>query len=97
MDEKIRAEQALQIGLVTAVHPAEELEERVCAVAARLAAAAPLARCGMKANLNEAATTSLAEALAQESPRHVACAYSEDAAEAGKAFLERRTPVFVGR
>lgn len=97
LDEKVRAEEALRVGLVSAVHPALELEERVRRAAARIAASAPMARRAIKLNLNEAATTSFTDALAAEAERHIACALSEDAAEAGKAFLDRRAPVFIGR
>lgn len=97
MDEKITAEQALSYGLVSRVVAGEELLELAERTAERIAAHAPLARRGAKANLNESHQLGLAEALANESPRHVACAYSEDATEAARAFLDRRPPVFSGR
>lgn len=96
LDEKFGAEEAQRIGLVSHVHAPEELTKEVRVIADRIAASAPLARAGIKANLNEASTVSLSEAIRRESIRHITCGYSEDAAEAGKAFLEQRMPVFVG-
>ena len=97
LDEKVRADEALRIGLVSRVFPVGDLLKEVGGIAEHIAAAAPLARRGIKANLNAAGAQSLADALREESVRHVACAYSEDAAEAGAAFLERRQPVYRGR
>lgn len=97
LDGKIYAAEALRIGLVSRVHPGDELMGEVRTLAERIAAAAPLARAGIKRNLNEAGTIPLAEAMRRESERHIACGYSADAAEAGKAFLEGRPPVFTGR
>ncbi|WLP92931.1 enoyl-CoA hydratase-related protein [Gordonia sp. NB41Y] len=97
LNEKITAEYARQIGLATAVVPVDELDARVTAIATSLAAGPPLATAGIKANLTDAENLSFTECLRRECTRHVATGLSEDAAEAGRAFLERRTPHFAGR
>lgn len=97
LNEKTSAGEAHRIGLVSSVVADDALMDEAARMAAQAAASAPLARAGMKANLNEAVRLSFAESLTREAERHVRCAYSEDAAEAGRAFLERRTPVFHGR
>jgi hypothetical protein len=50
----------------------------------------------MKQNLADAPRVSFADALRLEVDRHVATAFSKDAAEAGRAFLEKRPPKFLG-
>jgi len=95
-DERIPAREAERIGLVGSVVADDELAETAAKRASSFAAAAPLARIGIKANLNEAVHVSFAESLQHEAERHIRCARSDDAAEAGRAFLERRAPVFSG-
>lgn len=97
LSEKLGAEEAHAIGLVSRVFSAEELSGAVAAIAERIAAKAPLARRGIKANLNDSERLSFAEALDREAERHVRCSFSADAAEAAAAFLGKRPPVFHGR
>lgn len=97
LNEKVTADEARQMGLVTRVLPDDGFHDAVAALAERVAAGAPLARAAIKANINEATGISFSEALSRESARHVGTGTSSDAAEAGRAFLERRTPVFVGQ
>lgn len=96
-DEKVSAAEALRLGLVSRVVPDDQLTRVAADHARRIARSAPLARSGLKRNLNEAGQISFAEAIRRESDRHITCGFSEDAAEAGRAFLERREPTFVGR
>lgn len=97
LDEKISGARAAEMGLVARAVPADELEAAAAEVVARLASAPPLAVAALKQNVAEAADASFAEALGREASRHVATGRSADALEAGRAFLERRTPVFEGR
>lgn len=97
LNERIDTDVAARLGLVSKVFEADVFTQEVDRVARAIATSAPLARAGMKLNLNEAHAIDLTEAIARESSRHVACAFSADAAEAGSAFLERRPPVFSGR
>jgi 2-(1,2-epoxy-1,2-dihydrophenyl)acetyl-CoA isomerase len=97
LNEKIDADSAVRLGLASRVVANEGFADEVDRVARSIAGSAPLARERMKENLNEAYRLDLSEAIARESVRHVSCGFSQDAAEAGAAFLERRTPVFAGR
>jgi 2-(1,2-epoxy-1,2-dihydrophenyl)acetyl-CoA isomerase len=66
-------------------------------VAGDLAAQAPLAMAAIKANLNDSPHGTFAEHLDRECERHVTLGRTEDSAEAARAFLEKRAPVFQGR
>ena len=92
--EPIDAEEMRRIGYLDEIVPAGELEARVDALAATLAANAPLALAGLKRAVNEAAAARLdRNALATTRERAAA---SEDHAEALKAWSEKRKPVFKG-
>lgn len=95
--DRFGADEARDMGLVSGVFPTEDFEAGVTAVAARLAAKAPLALRAAKANLNDADRLSFSEALDREAERHVRCAFTADAAEAAAAFLGKRAPTFQGR
>ena len=94
--EKFRAEEALRIGLVSAVLPDGELMSFVRAKAERVAGFAPLTLRAIKANLNDAFDLGFAAMLDREAERHIACSRTDDAREAASAFLEKRAPVFRG-
>ncbi|NMO02926.1 enoyl-CoA hydratase [Gordonia sp. TBRC 11910] len=91
------AAEALRIGLVNGTVPAAELEATVLSVAERLAASAPRALRGIKANLNDSLHLSLSDQLDREAQRHVHCQAGNDTAEAAAAFIEKRVPVFTDR
>jgi len=97
LNDKVTAQRALEIGLVSRLVPAADFADATEQLAQRLAGSAPLALRAMKQNLREAATAGFADSVANESVRHIECAFTDDAAEAGAAFLERRTPQFHGR
>jgi 2-(1,2-epoxy-1,2-dihydrophenyl)acetyl-CoA isomerase len=97
LNEPVSASEAERIGLVSKTLPDEELMPYVRSVAAKLAASAPIALRYIKQNLNDADTISLAEALDREGERHLRAGGTEDAREAGAAFLQKRPPVFKGR
>jgi 2-(1,2-epoxy-1,2-dihydrophenyl)acetyl-CoA isomerase len=94
---KFDAAEALRIGLVSRVAPAEDFEAELAALTARLAAAAPLALTAMKANFVAAERIGFADFIALESERHIRLFQSEDTTEAFKAFVQKRAPVFKGR
>jgi len=97
MNKKISAEEAKVIGLVSDVFPDHEFMEKVMAAAASIAEAAPLAMKRIKQNLNDAdRISSFSEALDLEAERHAKCGYHPDAAEAAKAFMEKRRANFAG-
>jgi 2-(1,2-epoxy-1,2-dihydrophenyl)acetyl-CoA isomerase len=97
MAEKFRADEAARIGLVSAVLPDEELLPFVRGRAERAAGFAPLTLRAIKANLADGLDLGFPAMLDREAERHVACGRTEDAREAARAFLEKRTPVFHGR
>ncbi len=96
LDERISSDDALAMGLVTAVFRDEELMTHVTDVAKRIRDSAPLAIRYTLQNLNEAPELSLSEALSREADRHIECALSQDALEAAEAFTEKRVPAFTG-
>ena len=93
--EPIEAEEMRRVGYLDEIVPAETLAARVDALAASLAANAPLALAGLKRAINEIAAGRLdRDALAAA---RAGCAASDDHAEALKAWSEKRKPVFRGR
>lgn len=97
LNKKIRAPEALRIGLVSEVFPAGELMGKVMEYAHQVAAGPPLAIKRIKQNLNDAdLLTSFGDALDGEAERHARSAMHPDAAEAGAAFMQKRKPAFKG-
>jgi 2-(1,2-epoxy-1,2-dihydrophenyl)acetyl-CoA isomerase len=97
LDERISADVALKVGLVTAVFEDQTLMTHVMGTAERIRDAAPLAIRYSLQNLNDAPGVTLSEALDREADRHIDCALSQDALEAARAFNEKRAPIFFGR
>ncbi|PZC50323.1 MAG: 2-(1,2-epoxy-1,2-dihydrophenyl) acetyl-CoA isomerase [Chloroflexi bacterium] len=97
LGDTLDAQQALQIGLVSDVFPADAFLERVGEIAQRLHDRAPISLQHIKRNLNEADRLSFSEALDGEAERHVRSGGTEDQTEAVSAFFERRAPVFHNR
>jgi 2-(1,2-epoxy-1,2-dihydrophenyl)acetyl-CoA isomerase len=96
LDEKITAEAAFAMGLVTKLVPDEKLEETARALALHFARGPSLAYAGIKRNLNAAETGSLEETMAIEGPTNARASLSHDGKEAGRAFREKRPPQFRG-
>ncbi len=97
LSDRFTAQDALGMGLVTGVFDDDAFDDEVRALAERLARAAPLALQSIKQNLNDADQIPFAELLDREAGRHVRSGTTADAAEAGRAFLEKREPHFEGR
>jgi enoyl-CoA hydratase len=95
--EIIDAQRALEIGLVTAVAPPEELMLRARDVAARILSRGPLAARLAKLSLNASARVDLDSGLLIETLAQAICYDSEDKQEGATAFLEKRTPRFKGK
>jgi 2-(1,2-epoxy-1,2-dihydrophenyl)acetyl-CoA isomerase len=97
LNRKVDAAEAQRIGLVSEVHPPEQLMAKALAMADAIAAGPPLVIGRIKQNLNQAdASASFSEALDGEAERHARCAMHPDALEAGAAFMQKRTPDFSG-
>src|ERR1700737_4590834 len=90
--EKIGAAEMLRIGYLTAMVPAEALDEEVDRLAATFAGNAPVAMAGMKRAINEFARGALDEEAADR--RHHASMQSAEIAEGIMAFAEKRPPKF---
>ena len=95
--EPVDAPMAQRIGLVNRVVPAGRLLEEAHLVAARLAAASPVALALAKRALNFSLEHGLAETMEFEAQLQSVAGRSEDHAEGVAAFLERRPPRFPGR
>ncbi len=97
LSERVRAEEALHLGLANWVCEPEELAERTREIAERLAGGPTVAYRYMKENLNRAMHGDVDECLDLEATHHLHCGQTEDHREAAKAFAEKREPVFKGR
>jgi enoyl-CoA hydratase len=95
--EPLSAADADRYGLLNGVHPPGEELEAARAVARTIASKSPHALRLAKEALNGAEGLSLDEGYALEQSYTLKLAESEDAAEAARAFLEKRDPVWVGR
>jgi enoyl-CoA hydratase len=94
--EIIDARQALEIGLVTAVMPASQLQVRARELAKRILRQGPLASRLAKLALNASARVDLDSGLLIETLAQAICYDSEDKREGTTAFLEKRKPKFTG-
>src|SRR6478609_7482752 len=90
--EKIGAPEMLRIGYLTAMVPAEALDQEVDQLAGILAANAPAAMRGMKRTINEFARNRLDEEAADR--RHRDSMHGAEIKEGVKAFSEKRPPKF---
>ena len=95
--DTISATEAERIGLVNWVVPTNQLMEEAKNWAEKLAAGPPLAIKVAKQLLNNAASTDLHSALADEMVAQCQLITTQDHQEGIKAFLERRLPHFHGR
>ena len=89
-------QEALDMGLVAALFPAEEAADRVREVAERLAAGPALAVAAIKRCVHEGGEASLQDGLALEGRLIEELFRSRDATEGLTAFVEKRAPEFVG-
>ncbi len=93
----VEAARAQQLGLVNRVVPAAELEAEVRALAARLAAAAPLALRAILDAVIVGGECAIEEGLQFETAQFALLFATEDMREGTGAFLEKRTPQFRNR
>ncbi|MGE5292583.1 MAG: enoyl-CoA hydratase-related protein [Micromonosporaceae bacterium] len=95
--EPVNAARMLELGLVSAVVPADELPEAASRLAARLAEGPTAAYAAIKEALDFAACHELPEALAKEAELQEALAETEDHRGATEAFSRKERPQFKGR
>lgn len=95
LNETITAEQALNLGLVTAVVAPEQFSVAVDEFADRLAAGPAAAFALMKANFASALTSPLAEFLDTEAANMILGMSTKECEAAARAFVDGRPPDFT--
>jgi enoyl-CoA hydratase len=95
--EIIDAKQALDIGLVTAIVPASQLQIRARELAKKILRQGPLAARLAKLSLNASSRVDLDSGLLIETLAQAICYDSDDKVEGTTAFLEKRKPKFSGK
>lgn len=95
--EFIDSAESLRLGLVTAVHPDEQLLDETYKLAATLASRAPVAVQFIKRAVRDGARQDLRTALDLISSHQAIVLSTDDSKEARAAFQEQREPVFEGR
>lgn len=93
---EVFADEALSLGLISRMVTPEDLESATYALAAQVAANAPLAVKHAKAALRLAETEPLEVVLAREAEGQAACFASRDLIEGVEAARARRLPAFTG-
>jgi enoyl-CoA hydratase len=93
----ISAERALEMGLLNAVVPREQLVDKAYEYARRITVNAPLAVQATKRSVLEGLGMSLRDAYRNESVISGEIFATEDAKEGPKAFAEKRDPVWKGK
>ncbi|MGH9209132.1 MAG: enoyl-CoA hydratase/isomerase family protein [Acidimicrobiales bacterium] len=91
------AEEALRWGLVTAVHPPDQLLDAAHALANRIASRAPLSVEATKDAVHRVRHATADEAQALQAEHFARLFRTDDHAEAVAAFFEKRSPTFHRR
>lgn len=93
---RIKAEEALRLGVVSAVVPADELMNRALELARSIAANSPSAVAATKRSLRRAFDLSLDDGLQYEAQTFALTFGSHDQVEGMRAFAEKRKAEFTG-
>jgi 2-(1,2-epoxy-1,2-dihydrophenyl)acetyl-CoA isomerase len=96
LGERVPADQALEWGLVNAVHPDDQLASEAQALAERLARGPTRAYASAKRALNRSFYPDLEGQLDLEAELQHELARSDDFMEGVAAFVEKRDPLFQG-
>jgi 2-(1,2-epoxy-1,2-dihydrophenyl)acetyl-CoA isomerase len=88
---------ALSLGIVNRVVPDADLVATTMLLAHKLARGPRIALALMKKNFNAAENCTLAQLLDLEARHQIETGCTQDHKEAARAFVEKRTPIFVGR
>jgi enoyl-CoA hydratase/carnithine racemase len=94
---RVGGEEALRIGLCDHLVPAGQVRERATALAAEIAAAAPLATRAIRQTMRGSLAADMKAAMATEGAIQAQLTRTEDFAEGTSAVRERREPEFRGR
>ena len=97
LGERLTAQQALEMGMLTRVVAADQLEETVAGVLKTLAEKSPIGLKLGKEAFYRTADMPLEEALDVLSQELKKVISTEDAREGMTAFIEKRKPVFTGK
>lgn len=95
--ETIDAAEALEIGLVTKIMPAESLMPEVEALAKAMAAKAPVSLRYIKEAINKGLDLTMEQGLRLEADLYFLLHTTGDRTEGIKAFQQKRTPEFKGQ
>ena len=94
---KFPADEALKIGLVSAIYPFDQLRDKAIELAEQIAANAPIAVQEAKRAINRGLSASLEEGLKAEVEGSKICFETEDIREGIAAIFEKRKPEFKGK
>ncbi len=97
LGEEIDAAEAYRIGLVSALAPRDQLDDKARSLAERMASRGPLALRYAKEAVRRGLDQPLDQALRYETDLTVILQSTEDRAEGVKAFMEKREPKFEGK
>jgi 2-(1,2-epoxy-1,2-dihydrophenyl)acetyl-CoA isomerase len=97
MGNKVKATEALNLGIINKVVPANQLDIVVNDLSAYFAKAPTKAVGIIKKMLNKSITSTLEEQLELEAYSQETAGSSADHQEGVKAFLEKRKPEFAGK
>ncbi len=87
---KVKADEALRLGLVNAVYPIDQLMDECMKLAGKIARNAPIAVRATKKAINLGLQTDIDSAIQIEAELHASCFESQDQKNAMTAFLEKR-------
>ncbi|MGI9161469.1 MAG: enoyl-CoA hydratase [Mycobacterium sp.] len=93
--ERLPAREAFTHGLVSSVHPADDLESAAASVIEKLASGPAIALRNTKHAINAATLTELDDAIGRETSGQLTLLHTSDFAEGTRAFQERRAAAFT--
>jgi len=96
LSERVGAERALELGLISRLFGEEALERETGELARRLAEGPPVALRYIKENVHAALEAPFAQAFESELRNMIRTRLTQDAGEGSRAFAEKRAPRFRG-